>query len=154
MYKSCLFREHLLLLIQHYGEYIGAEGDGAILDVISSFSRDEKDLDYVKFIVFDLSRITKISLNDSDRARIHIFEKNLLKLITQKGGVSATIFREVRIIHILPEDLGCRETYLERVRRGARNSRTLDTSETSVENTADAARKVHLVSLPNLLNGV
>ena len=95
MFKAKLFKEDQLLLIQHYGEFVGAETKDALLYVMSSFSREEKDIEQYKFVVNDLSRITSISLKDSDAARTASFESNLQRLIRVKGGIPEILFRKV-----------------------------------------------------------
>ena len=153
MFNAKLFKEKQLLLIQHYDEFVGAESANAMLDVMSGFSREEKDIEKFKFVVFDILRITSISLDHTDGAMTAYFERILQNLIREKGGIPETLFRKIQVMYILPEELGCREVYLERVRRGV-SAESLDISYQFVESTAEVLRETGLESLPDFPNGV
>ena len=115
--------------------------------------REEKDIEIANVIVMDLSRITKISLKDSDRAGADVFKRNLVSLVREKGSTPEIVFGGIRLIYVLPEDLGCREIYLERVQRGIM-AKSIGIKYDLMESAADESREIGLESLPDLLNGV
>ncbi|MDA7772575.1 hypothetical protein N8993_00120 [Pseudomonadales bacterium] len=105
MFKYTLIRNAEIIVVSHYGKYVGAEADEAILSILKTQTLAERRR--LKFVIQDFFAVEEMDLHDTDVARRVIFFKNLSELFdTQDPEAFLT---HLSIYQIMPERAGtCR----------------------------------------------
>ena len=115
MYRYKVFPEHRLVFIYFFGDYIGAEGDRAIWEVLNI--EGVEVVAQIRSVIFDLRNIESITLKDTDVARVMHFEKQLLDFFEKLGQDSMSIVKNVQIYAIEPAEPRLKDLFLERLAR-------------------------------------
>ena len=67
MFKYTLIRNAEILVVSHYGKYVGAEADEAILSILKAQTLAERRR--LKFVIQDFFAVEEMGLRDTDVAR-------------------------------------------------------------------------------------
>ena len=78
MFKYTLIRNAEIIVVSHYGKYVGAEADEAILSILKTQTLAERRR--LKFVIQDFFAVEEMDLHDTDVARRVIFFKKLSEL--------------------------------------------------------------------------
>ena len=108
MYAAYISDEDILFT-RHYGKYEGAEGFVAILSVLA----ENPNAARLKAVCIDLSAVTSVTLENTDRAYASFF---LQKLESYNQGVSGTLIVRVHdpVNVVLNEPIAGRDQRLNR----------------------------------------
>lgn len=77
MYKYVLLKDAEVIVVSHYGNQEGAEADHALLAILERMSITEKNR--FRAVVHDYSRVSAMTLNDTDMSRVESFRKKLAR---------------------------------------------------------------------------
>ena len=78
MFKYTLIRNAEILVVSHYGKYVGAEADEAILSILKTQTLAERR--QLKFVILDFFAVEEMDLRNTDVARRSILFRKLLEL--------------------------------------------------------------------------
>ncbi len=67
MFKYTLIRNAEIIVVSHYGKYVGAEADEAILSILKTQTLAERRR--LKFVIQDFFAVEEMGLRDTDVAR-------------------------------------------------------------------------------------
>ena len=137
MFRYKYIEDLNLLVVRHYGEYIGAENQTAILDAYASLSPEHRAS--IRQILTDKSQVTHADLADTDRARIQFFYKSMQELMPTQGAVPAKPSDVTNVI-VSPENEVVRSIMEERTRRSSTS--TFDAARSKVVNDFEDACNV------------
>ena len=115
MYAAYISDEDILFT-RHYGKYEGAEACAAVLSTLATNPNAAR----FKALCIDLSAVTSVTLEDTDRAYASFFRQ---KLASYNQGLSGTLF--VRVFD--PVNVALNELIDERDRRLNRHLFNLET---------------------------
>jgi len=99
MFKYTLRRNAEIIVVSHYGKYVGAETDEAILSILETQTLAERR--QLKFVIQDFFAVEEMGLHNTDVARRRMFFKKLSKLFDTQDPEA--IFAHLSIYQIMPE---------------------------------------------------
>ena len=99
MLKYTLIRNAEIIVVSHYGKYVGAEADEAILSILKTQTLAERRR--LKFVIQDFFAVEEMDLHDTDVARRVIFFKKLSELFDTQDPEA--FFTHLSIYQIMPE---------------------------------------------------
>ena len=99
MFKYTLIRNAEILVVSHYGKYVGAEADEAILSILKTQTLAERRR--LKFVILDFFAVKEMGLRNTDVARRSILFRKLLELFDTQD--LEAIFAHRVIYQIMPE---------------------------------------------------
>ena len=99
MFKYSLLRNAEIIVVCHYGKYVGAEADEAMLSILGKLTLAERR--QLKYVIQDFFAVEEMSLHDTDVARRMGFFRKLSKLY-QTQNLEETL-ASIGIYQILPE---------------------------------------------------
>ena len=71
------------LVFRHFGDYMGAELNVSLLEVFAMLSVQQ--VCSLEFVIADCSRVTSVSMQDSDRAAYSVFQRKMSQVFKDKG---------------------------------------------------------------------
>lgn len=113
-----MFTVHLPLVsvayIKHTGYYVGAEADAAVKHLVSTESAEV--ISKIENLIFDLSEAEQMTVDDSDAARVYVFQIWLKQHLKQKG-LNPTHSTKINVYTVLPKDKQVRDIFQSRQKR-------------------------------------
>jgi len=166
MLKYKLLLDEGLLLLRFFDEYVGDEGDQAVLRIVQTMAFDE--IYSLKMVIYDLKNVTSMTLRDTDSARSAHFEKQLLSFIArsiefskQPGNAAEHSGKDVleflnslELLCVRPEDSVIRGIFAERLERIASQPKKLQSlSIGDANNLHELLQSLDLLRLEPMLEG-
>ncbi len=113
MFRYTLLRGPEIIVVSHYGDYVGAEADKAMLSILGSRTLAERH--QLKFVIQDFSAVEKMSLHDTDFSRrTRYFDK--LKKLFEKQDL-ASIFNNISVYQVRPDRIDIFDTLVLREKK-------------------------------------
>jgi len=115
MYKAYADNKHGSIFIIHYGEYIGAESQDSIIQVLQKMSLEKRRS--ITSVISDKRQCREATLQDTDYAKAKIFYKRIAELFHLPEEHLANYLKNVRHVHLLSQEQVDYAVFLERLQR-------------------------------------
>ena len=120
-YKALL--DEGVVIFRFFDEYAADEGDQSLLRFMKSLTIDEKYS--VHTLIWDLSDVTSMTLQNTDGARMAHFNKQMLSILEHPEKDLVEFLSSLALYYLKPKNQQVRDVWVERLGRLKTPTRTL-----------------------------
>ncbi|MDB4102534.1 hypothetical protein N9549_00500 [Acidimicrobiales bacterium] len=148
-YKALL--DEGVVIFRFFDEYAADEGAQSLLRFMKSLTIDEKYS--IHTLIWDLSDVTSMTLQNTDGARMVYFNKQMLSILQHPEKDPVEFLSNFALYYINPKDQQVRDVWVERVERLKSPTRTLPSlAAADIENLCELLTMLGLERLLPMLD--
>jgi hypothetical protein len=138
-----------VLVVKFSGLYLKDEGNQSLLKIARSMQMDERFA--ITTVILDLKDVTSMTLANSDRARVHYWEREIFAIFDHPEKDAGAHLKAIKYYSVLPENSVVKDLYLLRLKRVHTGMAVLPGAENYFNDLADLLQLLNLLDLLPLL---